>query len=414
MKIPPKQRLSLILVILLAIVLILAFVFSPKKNTETTPTSMNESPMPMLEMKETVVTLSPRAQKLAQIEVAPVIRAFIPSEIRLYGKVDYDETKLEHITAWVPARIEKLYVNFTGMEVKSGDPMADYYSPELIVAQEELLQSLNAYQTLENTNTSFAKDQSKRNMESARTKLRLLGIHQRQIEAIEKNNQVSEFLTIYAPTSGIVIHKNALEGEYVKEGTEIFTIADLDEVWIQLEAYESDLVGLKLDQKITFTTDAHPGETFTGVITFIDPFLNEKTRTANVRVVASNQKGKLKPGMYVTGIVDVYVSIDGKISSQKPTDTQPPLVIPATAPLITGKRTIVYIQDPNNASEYRLREIVLGPRVKDYYIVASGIQEGELVVVHGNFKIDSAAQIQAKPSMMSPEGASKPMKGHGH
>lgn len=356
-------------------------------------------------MEDGSIHLSERAKKLAQVEVAPVTRKFVPSEIRLYGRVDYDETKLAHITAWVPGRIEKLYVNFTGMEVNKGEPMADYYSPELIVAQQELIQSLKSSRELKNTTTSFAKDQSERNLASSRVKLRLLGIDPAQIKEIEETGEVKEVLQVKAPTSGVVIHKNALEGGYVKEGTEIFTIANLDEVWVQLEAYESDLPALKLGEKVQFETDAFPGETFSGKIHFIDPFLNEKTRTASLRLNVDNQDGKLKPGMYVTGIVTTHITTEGQT---------PPLVIPASAPLITGKRAIVYIQDPQNPSQYRLREVVLGPKVGGYYIVSSGLKEGELVVVHGNFKIDSAAQIQAKPSMMSPEGGQKPMEGHHH
>lgn len=351
------------------------------------------------------IHLSERARKLAQVEVAPVIRKFVPAVIRLYGRIDYDETKLAHITAWVPGRIEKLYVNFTGMEVKKGEPMADYYSPELIVAQQELLQSLKSSRELKNSATSFAKDQSERNLASSRVKLRLFGISPEQIEKIEKSGRVEEVLQVKAPTSGVVIHKNALEGEYVKEGTEIFTIADLNEVWVQLEAYESDLSALKLGEKVSFTTDALPGETFSGTIHFIAPFLNEKTRTASIRLNAENQDGKLKPGMYVTGIVKSQISAGEK---------RPPLIIPASAPLITGKRAIVYVQAPDDPSRYQLREVILGPKVGGYYIVSSGLKEGELVVVHGNFKIDSAAQIRAKPSMMSPEGGVSPTKGHRH
>lgn len=360
------------------------------------------------------IILSERARKLAQIEVSPVKREFIPFEIRLYGRVDYDETKLAHITAWVPGRIEKLYINFTGMEVQKNEPMVDYYSPELIVAQEELIQSLKSFRDLKNTPTSFAKDQSERNLESSRVKLRLLGIEPEQIKELEATEQVSEVIQVKAPASGVVIHKNALEGEYVKEGTEMFTIAELDEVWVQLEAYESDLPGLKLNEKVQFETDAYPGETFSGRISFIDPFLNEKTRTTSFRLNVDNKNGKLKPGMYVTGIVHAYITAEGKTICHAPTEETPPLVIPASAALITGKRAIVYVQNPENSFEYHLREVVLGPRVGTHYILNSGLKEGELVVVHGNFKIDSAAQIQAKPSMMSPEGGAKPMKGHNH
>lgn len=410
-KITPKQMIVSLIVFSILAVILLLFLFGGKKPTVTQDHSEHAS-MKMSDSDS--IQLSERAMKLAQIEVSPVTRKFIPFEIRLYGKVDYDETKLAHITAWVPGRIEKLYINFTGMEVEKNDPMVDYYSPELIVAQEELIQSLKSFHELKNTTTSFAKDQSQRNLESARVKLRLLGIDPNQIQEIEKTGKVKEVIQVKAPASGVVIHKNALEGEYVKEGTEMFTIAELDEIWIQLEAYESDLPGLKLNEKVQFQTDAYPGEVFTGRISFIDPFLNEKTRTTSFRLNVENKDGKLKPGMYVTGVVNAYITNTGETICHAPIEQTPPLVIPASAVLITGKRAIVYVQNPKNPFEFLLREIVLGPRVSNHYIVKSGLEEGELVVVHGNFKIDSAAQIQAKPSMMSPEGGDKPMKGHSH
>ena len=403
---------SLIGVFLFILILLTLYLFT---DTQVSHEKEHMAHEEMSKVSEGKIYLSERARKLAQVEVFPVVRKFVPFEIRLYGAVDYDETTLAHITAWVPGRIEKLFVNFTGIEVKEGTPMVDYYSPELIVAQEELLQSLKAFRELKNTRTSFAKDQSERNVESAHTKLRLLGIDPEQIEEIEKSNEIKEVIQVKAPASGVVIHKNALEGEYVKEGTEMFTIADLNEVWVQLEAYESDLPGLQLNELVKFQTDSYPGETFSGRINFIDPFLNEKTRTASLRLNVNNQDGRLKPGMYVTGVVIAYITLEGKTMCHAPLEETPPLVILATAPLITGKRAIVYVQNPDNVAEYQLREVVLGPKVSDHYIVSSGLDEGELVVTHGNFKIDSAAQIQAQPSMMSPGGAAKSMKGHsGH
>lgn len=415
MKLPNNVSIKSISIALLItsvfLIILILYLFSGKQTQEKMDHSVHSN-MQMSDSKN--IYLSERASKLAQVEVAPVIREFIPFEIRLYGSVDYDETKLAHITAWVPGRIEKLYINFTGMAVEKSDPMVDYYSPNLIVAQEELIQSLKSFRELKNTQTSFAKDQSGRNLESARIKLRLLGIDPEQIEEIEATEKIKEVIQVKAPASGVVIHKNALEGEYVKEGTEMFTIAELDEVWIQLEAYESDLPGLKLNEEVQFRTDAYPGEIFSGRISFIDPFLNEKTRTTSFRLNVENKEGKLKPGMYVTGVVNAYITAEGETICHAPIEQTPPLVIPASAALITGKRAIVYVQNQENPFEYSLREVVLGPRVGNHYIVNDGLDEGELIVVHGNFKIDSAAQIQAKPSMMSPEGGVKPMKGHGH
>jgi Cu(I)/Ag(I) efflux system membrane fusion protein len=181
----------------------------------------------------------------------------------------------------------------------------------------------------------------------------------------------------------------------VQTGAVIVRIADLTHVWVNLDAYESDLAWLRLGQEVDFTAEALPGERFSGRVSFISPTLDMHTRTAAVRVEAANQKGLLKPGMLVRGLVLAEVGRDTEF------------LVPRTAVLFTGKRSIVYVEVPDSERPtYEGREIVLGPLAGDSYVVREGLAEGERVVVHGSFKIDSALQIQAKPSMMSPRGRS--------
>jgi len=231
---------------------------------------------------------------------------------------------------------------------------------------------------------------------------------------------------------------------YVQEGTHIYTIADLSQVWVKLDAYESDLEWIRYGQKVELSTVSYPGELFRGTIAFIDPILDARTRTVKVRVNVDNTKGKLKPNMFVKAIVSSKVAGGGKIMDAelagqwicpmhpdviKPVSgicdicemdlvtseslgyvsddvglAEMPLVIPVSAALITGTRAVVYVRLPDmEKPTYEGREIVLGPRAGDSYLVRSGhLREGELVVVKGNFKIDSALQIQAKASMMNP------------
>ena len=245
--------------------------------------------------------------------------------------------------------------------------------------------------------------------------------------------------------SSDVVHKNAQEGMYVNTGTRIYTVADLSHVWVKLDAYESDLMWLRYGQEVEFTTVSYPGEVFKGLISFIDPVLNPTTRTVKIRVDVPNPDGKLKPEMFVKAVVKAEVATGGKVMDPKlagkwicpmhpsvikdepgkcdicemplvQTETlgyvsagldisEKPLVIPVSAVLVTGTRAIVYIELPErDKPTYEGREIVLGPRAGSYYIVRSGLKEGQRVVTKGNFKIDSALQIQAKPSMMTPEG----------
>ncbi len=392
------------------------------------------------------LTVSESAKKLMDIEVAPVERKFVTAVIRMVGKVDYDETNLAYITAWVPGRLDKLYVDYTGVPVNKGDHLVYLYSPELISAQEELLQAIEAVKNIQKTELGIMREMSESTVKSAREKLRLWGLTPEQITEIVTTGQVTDHMTIYSPASGIVIHKNALEGMYVQTGTKIYTIADLTKVWVKLDAYESDLEWLRYGQEVEFTTVSYPGQIFKGTISFIDPILNDRTRTVKIRMNVSNSDGKLKPGMFVKAVVRSQVAGGGRIMdaglvgkwicpmhpeiiketagkcdicqmplvttesqgyvSDDPALVEKPLVIPVTAALVTGTRAIVYVQVPDTEKPtYEGREIALGPRAGDYYLVRRGLKEGELVVVKGNFKIDSSLQIMAKPSMMTPEGA---------
>ena len=398
------------------------------------------------------LTLSPTAQKLAEIRVAPVERKFVTADIRMVGKVDYDETRLGYLTAWVPGRLDRLYVDYTGVPVKKGDHMVYLYSPDLLTAQVELIEALNAVRQLEGSSVPSMRQTATDTVEAVREKLRLWGLTLTQVEQIESRGTPSDHMTIFAPMGGIVIHKNAVEGMYVKTGTRIYTIADLSHVWVKLDAYESDLAWIRYGQDVTFETEAYPGEMFSGTIAFIDPVLDAKTRTVKVRVNVDNSDGRLKPQMFVRAVVFSQVAAGGRVMDAQlsgkwicpmhhevieggpgscnlcgmplveaesiyvsidPIKLEAPLVIPASAPLITGRRAVVYVAAKDRPRSYEGREIVLGPRAGDYYLVRQGLSEGELVVVNGNFKIDSAIQIRAKPSMMSPEGGG-PSPGHQH
>jgi Cu(I)/Ag(I) efflux system membrane fusion protein len=398
--------------------------------------------------------LSETAKQLARIQTTPAVRALAESEVRMVGNVTYDETKVAYITAWVPGRLDRLYADYTGIPVKKGDHLVYIYSPELLAAQEELIQAHEAISSLSGTSSEVLLSTARATLDAARDKLRLFGLTAPQIDRIENSREVSDHLTIYAPIGGVVIHKNALEGMYVKTGTQIYTIADLSKLWVIFEAYESDLPWLRFGQRVEFTSQSFPGERLEAVISFIDPVVDPKTRTIRVRAVVDNSGGRLKPDMFVRGVVKSRLGRDGKIVDERlsgkwispmhpeivkdgpgkcdvcgmdlvPASSlgyasgpaeggETPLLIPASAPLITGKRAVAYVEIPSDEGPvFEGREVELGPRAGDYYVVKSGIEEGELVVTNGAFKIDSELQIQAKPSMMSPEGGGS-TSGHQH
>ena len=388
--------------------------------------------------------MSRAAKHLARIETSPVRRAFAEREVRMVGKLDYDETEVGYIAAWVPGRLDRLYADFTGVRVAKGDRMVYMYSPELLAGQEELLQAGNAVRALSNTESNVLKSTAEATVAAAREKLRLLGLADEQVAEIESSGETSDHLTIYAPIGGVVVEKNAREGMYVDTGTRIYTIANISRLWLLLEAYESDLPWLRYGQRVTFTSPSFPGETFEALISFIDPVVDPKTRTVGVRAIVENPGFKLKPEMFVSGVVSSRIDGEGNVidedlagkwigpvhpevvkngpgkcdvcgmalvsaeslgyAGSTGTGEDAPLLIPSSAALITGRRAVVYVEIPNDEGPlFEGREVELGPRAGDLYVVKSGLSEGEMVVTNGAFKIDSELQIRAKPSMMSPQ-----------
>ena len=391
---------------------------------------------------ERQISFSQEAIKLMEIATSPVERKFVTAEIRMVGKIDYDETQVKNITAWVPGRIDRLYVDFTGTTVAKGDHMVELYSPELISAQAELLQAVKAADNVKAETSELVARTTLATLDATREKLRLLGLTDEQIVKIESSGGTVTHTTIYSPIGGVVINKNVTEGVYVGIGTPIYTVADLGRLWVKLDAYESDLSWIRYGQKVEFTTEACPGEVFEGTINFIEPVLDSQTRTVKLRVNVDNTEGKLKPQMFVRAVVRSQLAAGGKvmvpgmagkwICPMHPavvkagagtcdicgmnlvtteslgyvvdTPNEAPLVIPASAPLITGTRAVVYVLLPDKEKPtFEGREVTLGPRAGEYYLVEEGLAEGEQVVTRGNFKIDASLQIQAKPSMMSAE-----------
>jgi membrane fusion protein, copper/silver efflux system len=386
------------------------------------------------------IRLSKQAENLANIEVVPAIRKEFYLPVQMVGKISLDETRSKKITARYAGRLDRLFVDYTGIEVKKGEHLFETYSPTLITAQEELLQAIESAQAMQKSSIESIRISSEKAVDASRDKLRLWGLTSEQIKQFEKNKTITENVTTFSPVEGIVLKKHAEEGSYVKEGSFIYNIASLEHLWVELDAYESDLQWLHYAQEVSFTTEAWPGEEFRGRISFIHPTLNNKTRTVKVRVNINNKDRRLKPDMFVRANVRVHVNAAGKaiktalagmwispmhpeIISDKPgpctvcgmdlvkaenygftsksVEDENPLLIPASAPLITGKRAVIYLKSRSQEGIYEGRTITLGLKAGDYYIVKSGLKQGDLVVTRGAFKIDSALQIQAKPSMMS-------------
>ncbi len=390
------------------------------------------------------LTTSETGAALMDIRTAPAQRRYVTADVRMDGKVDYDETRLAYITAWVPGRLDRLYVDNTGVPVAAGEHLAEIYSPDLLAAQEEFLQAHRAVEQQPAGQGGIVQETTVATLEAAREKLRLLGISDAQVQQILRQGKAREHMTITSPASGIVVDKHAREGMYVETGMRIYTVADLSQVWVRLDAYESDLAWLRYGQDVELTTVAYPGETFEGTISLIHPVLDAGTRTVSVRVNVPNPAGRLKPGMFVRAVAHSRLARGGQVMdadlagkyictmhpsviraesgdcpecgmdlvrteslgyvTPEEAAQAAPLVIPASAALVTGRRAVVYVKVPDaDEPTFAGREIVLGPRAGEWYIVEAGLEEGEEVVVRGNFLIDSAIQLETEPSMMSPQ-----------
>ncbi len=371
------------------------------------------------------------AVEVESIQTRPLFK-----EIRSAGKLSFDESRIASITARVSGRVDRLYVDFTGSSVSKGQHIVDIYSPELLVAQRELLLAAKG-----NGLPADLRD-------AARSKLLLWGLQPTQISEIEKSGQPRTRITIFSPEGGVVTEKNVREGQYVKEGDVLYQVAKLDPIWLNAEIYEYDLSWIHVGQPVRVTVEAYPGEIFEGSIVFVSPSLDDSTRTVKTRINLKNTDGRLKPNMYAAAFiraqmteagqpVDSYlhghfvcpmhpeiirktsghcpicgmalVKISGDLADEQKVSGI--LSVRASAVLDTGERKLVYRK--TSQGDFDPIEVNLGPvavsevesgRKDRYYPVISGLSEGDEVAVRGVFLLDSQRQIEGKPSLLYPDG----------
>ncbi|MCK6616321.1 MAG: efflux RND transporter periplasmic adaptor subunit [Cyclobacteriaceae bacterium] len=322
--------------------------------------------------------MTPEAIAMANIQTTKVKSVSGANELSLTGKIKINEQQLSVVTSKFPGRIEKLYVNFEGQEVRKGEKLATLYSPELVTAQRELLEA----KKMANLSPQL--------YEAAKEKLRLWKISDKQIEQIEASGNVTTTLDVYADASGVVTKRQVSLGDYVSTGSIMMEVANLSSLWVVLDAYESDLSWIKNGSVINFTVPSLPGKKFNATIQYINPVVNPETRSVDVRAVVPNAGNFLKPEMLVNATLQT--KLDTKTGG---------LAIPATAVLWTGKRSIVYVKQQGAMPAFERREITLGARMKDLYLVEKGLEVGEEVVSNGVFAIDASAQLSGNYSMMS-------------
>ncbi|WP_340064233.1 efflux RND transporter periplasmic adaptor subunit [Ascidiimonas aurantiaca] len=336
--------------------------------------------------------LTENAMALANVQTS-IVGSGKPggNTIKLSGKIVENEESNTVQVSYFSGRIERLNVSFTGEEIRKGQLLATIYSPELYAAQQELI-----------TAASLKESQPKL-YQAVRNKLKLWKLSEGQINKIETSGKVLENFPVYATVSGTVSEKLVEQGDYIKQGQPLLKIAELNTVWANFDVYENQIDLFKKGQEMVITTKAYPNKEFKGEVSFIDPVLDTRTRTVNLRVVLNNTNDEFKPGMFV----------EGKIGSISSTQEQL-LSIPSTAVLWTGERSVVYLKSSPDEPVFEMREVKLGNTIGDNYEVLDGLENGDEIVTNGTFTVDAAAQLQSKKSMMNKKGG-KAITGHeGH
>ncbi len=338
------------------------------------------------------IKMTDNAMALANIQTTIVGEGQMGvNSLKLSGKIKANEESNAVQVTYFGGRIEKLFVNSTGESVSAGQRLATIYSPELVAAQQELLTA------------SSMKESQPELYKAVRNKLKLWKLSEKQINSIESAGKVQENFPVFATLSGTVTDKMVEEGDYLKQGQPLYKIANLNTVWAEFDAYESQIASLKKGQSIKVTTNTYGNEVFDAKVSFIDPLLNSATRTVIVRAVLNNNKKLFKPGMYVEGAIQgTQTSVKNSIS------------VPSTAVMWTGERSVVYLKTNPNEPIFEMREVQLGNATGDSYIILDGLKNGDEVVTNGTFTVDAAAQLQGKKSMMNREGSKSATAHEGH
>jgi len=324
------------------------------------------------------IQLNQKEQADIGVETVEVRRRNLQRALMAVAKVDEPETQLASITARIGGRIDKLYLDFTGQQVRRGQTIASLYSPEVFSTAEEYRLALENRKRLGTGAEPLAVSGAEDLVNASRRRLELWGLTPQQLDEIASSAKQQIELPIYSTVSGIVTERKVTQGQYVNAGEVLFTITDLSTIWVRADVYQPDLPSVHTGQPVEITSDSLPGTTLHGRVGFLDTSINPQTRTASARIEVPNPSMRLRPGMFVQVMFAAPAGHDV-------------LAIPRSAVLDTGMRKFVYVAKGNG--EFEGRQVQLGPSGKDYYPVLAGLQEGERIVSQGSFLIDSQTRI---------------------
>jgi len=335
-------------------------------------------PLPSLQLSED-------EQRSIGLQTMVVQRRNIHRELVAAARVEEPETHLANISARIGGRIDKLHVDFTGQPVQLGQPIAEIYSPEILTAAEEYKLALENRKSLSSAAESQALAGADDLIAASRRRLELWGLTSQQIDTIATSDKPQLDLTIYSPASGIVSERKVTQGQYVNTGDVLYTVTDLNTVWVKADIYETDLSHVRVGQVVEVTAESLPGAKLRGKVGFLEPMVNAQTRTIAARIQVANPGMRLRPGMFVQARFALAVG-------------ENTLAVPRSAVVDTGERNLVYVAKGNGVFE--AHAVQVGAVADDYYPVTAGLRGGERIVTEGNFLIDSQTRISGGMSAM--------------
>jgi Cu(I)/Ag(I) efflux system membrane fusion protein len=388
---------------------------------------------------EFAITILPAQRRIANIRTATAILEPVNTIIHTIGAIQIDESRQATIASYIDGRVERMFADYTGVDVEQGDHLAVVYSPQLYTAQVEYLESANTLAKMSSGALAVARSLHEKLVANSRQKLIELGMTEDQLKTLEKSGKAESRLTIYAAIGGTVIQKLAEEGKFISAGEPIYRIANLSTVWLMLELYPEEASKIRFGQHVEAQFQSIPGEKLTGRVAFIAPTVNPSTRTVGVRVEFDNAERRLRPGDYAKATITIPIESIGVVYdrdlagkwispmhpqivrdepgdcpicgmklvptsrygfSDQPVDQRKSLTIPRSAVLMAGAHSVIYVE--TEPGRFEIRHVTLGPILQERAIILSGLEPGEKVATSGNFLIDSQMQLEGKPSLIDP------------
>jgi Cu(I)/Ag(I) efflux system membrane fusion protein len=337
---------------------------------------MDLTPVTREEVRDGVIRLDHDRRQLIGVRMAKVERRSLAKQIHAVGEITYDETRIADVTLKYRGWIERLMVDETGQRVRRGQPLLSVYSPELYAAQQDYLLALRQVET---ARTGEGRERLQSLADAARARLALLDMTDAQLRALADRGEPQREVTLAAPASGFVVDKSVVDGAAVGAGERLYRIADLDRVWVEAEVYEQDIPLIRVGQRALVTLSHLPGKRIEGTVGFVYPYLHDKTRTARLRIELPNPELALKPDMYAE--VDIAVDLGER------------LVVPESAIIYSGPRRLVFV----DIGDDRFKPVVVETGVKSgsFFEVLSGLEEGDEVVISGNFLVTAESRLKS-------------------